>query len=155
MFKKVLIALAVITTGLIGSCALMLGGAAYRDAPANKAVAMEATRVMSRAWNMRDLRPYFTSDAVRQINFDKAQANMNVFKALGELVNVKESRQTEFHYNKQLGSKVEKKATVVIEAVFENGPATITVRLANDGAVMKVVHIHVHAPGPLKARQAA
>ena len=57
--------------------------------------------------------------------------------------------------HKSFGGETSTTATVVIQGAFENGAATITVKLANDGPAMKVVHIHVHAPGPLVVRERA
>lgn len=155
MLRKTLIAFVLVSVGLVGSCTLLVGGGAYRDADSNKEVAALATRELARAWKVSDLRPYFTADAIRHINFDQAQASMNGLKALGSLKRIIDARQTEYRYNVQLGGASSKSATVVLEAEFENGPATVTVKLASDGAVMKVVHIHVHAAGPLRPKQSA
>jgi hypothetical protein len=83
MFRKMLLVFALAAAGLVGSCTLLLGGAAYRDASSNKGIAVLATRELARAWNVRDLRPYFTANAIRRINFDQAQASMNGLKPLG------------------------------------------------------------------------
>lgn len=155
MFRKLLLAMALLATGLVGSCTLLLGGAAYRDSSGNAAIAVEATRELSRAWDVRDLRPYLTTSAVRTINIGKAQASLNGLKPLGVLKRVINARQTEYRYSAEIGAGGKKTATVVIDAEFENGPATVTVKLASDGSSMKVVAIHAHSTGPLRPKQTA
>lgn len=155
MFKKLVLALGILAFGLVGSCVFMVGRGALLDATQNKEVAVEATRQLAKAWNVNDVRPYFTTNVLRQINFDSAQATMNSFKPLGKLTNVTSASQTEYRVHKSFGGETSTTATVVIQGAFENGAATITVKLANDGPAMKVVHIHVHAPGPLVVRERA
>src|SRR5438045_427236 len=113
-------AIGIIATALVGSCALIVGGGALISAPQNKEIAIHATRELAKSWNVNDVRPFFASSAIRQINFDRAQTTIDPFKPLGQLKSVERANQTEFRINKNTGKATTKTATVVLEATFEN-----------------------------------
>jgi len=156
MLKKFFIVMGVLFTGLIGSCMLVLGSVgidAAGEAPQNKAVAAVVARDLARAWNVNDLKPHFVSDALRQVNFDQAQQSIDPLRPLGALRNIEEARQTDFRYEKKLGGVINKTATIFMVAEFENGRANVTVRLMNEGNVMKLLHVNVASIGNVRAKR--
>jgi hypothetical protein len=156
MLKKLCIAIGVVGTCLVASCTLFLGLNAANDATKNKAIAEAITRDMAHAWNVHDLKPHFVAIALRQVNFAEAQLSFNKLKALGALKTIEQAQQTEFRMGKDWGGALTKSATIVLVAEFENGRATVTMRLASEGAEMKLWHVNVTPIGELreKAEQA-
>jgi hypothetical protein len=159
MLKKFFIAMGVISTCLIASCAVFVGFAGYNaadEAPKNKAVAEAITRHMARAWNVNDLKPYFVAVAARQVNFAEAQLTFNKLRTLGSLKTIEQAQQTGFKIHKGLGGALTKSATVLIVAEFENGRAAVTMRLQSEDGEMKLLHVNVTPIGEVrnKAQQA-
>jgi hypothetical protein len=156
MLKKFFIVMGVLFTGLIGSCMLVLGGVgidAAGEAPQNKAVAAVVARDLARAWDVNDLKPHFVSNALSQVNFGQAQLSINPLKPLGALRNIEEAQQTEFRYDKKLGGVTTKTATIFMVAEFENGRANVTIRLMNEGNLMKLLHVNVAPIGNVRAKK--
>jgi hypothetical protein len=152
MLKKFFMVMGVICTCLIASCTLFFGLNAANDAAKNKAIAEAITRDMARAWNVSDLKPHFVAIALRQVNFAEAQQGFNKLKARGALKTIEQAQQTEFKMGKDLGGVLTKSATIVLVAEFENGRATVTMRLASEGAEMKLWHVNVTPIGELRAK---
>ena len=152
MLKKFFITMGVVCTCLIASCTLFIGLNAANDAPKNKAIAEAITRDMARAWNVNDLKPNFVAVALRQVNFAEAQLTFNKLKTLGPLQTIEQTQQTEFRIGQDLGGALTKSATIVLVAEFENGRATVTIRLASEGAEMKLWHVNVTSIGELRAK---
>lgn len=156
MFKKFLLAMGIVFTCLVGSCMFVLGGVglnAAAEAPQNKSVAIAMTRDLARAWDVNDIKPHFVSSALGHINFSQAQQSMNSMKVLGALQNVEEVQQTSFNYNKSFSGQTTKTATITMVAEFENGRASVTIQLANEGSVMKLMHVNVRPIGDVRIRK--
>jgi hypothetical protein len=156
MIKKFLLAMGIVFTALVGSCMFVLGGVglkAAEEAPQNKAVAAGIMRDLARAWDVNDLKPHFVSTALGQVNFGLAQQSINPLRALGALKSIEEAQQTAFHYNKSFGGETTRTATITMVAEFENGRANVTVQLANEGSVMKLMHVNVAPIGDVRARK--
>jgi len=151
MLKKFFIAMGVVCTCLIACCMLFVGLAAS-EATKNKAVAQAITRDMARAWNISDLKPHFIAPAVRQVNFADAQLRFNKLKGLGTLKTIEQAQQTDFRIGKDLGGVLTKSATIVMVAEFENGRATVTMRLTSEGSEMKLWHVNVTPAGELRGK---
>jgi hypothetical protein len=152
MLKKFFIAMGVVCTCLIASCTLFFGFNAANDATKNKAIAEAITRDMARTWNVNDLKPHFVAIALRQVNFPEAQLSFNKLKALGALKTIEQAQQTEFRLGQDWGGALSKSATIVLVAEFENGRATVTMRLASEGTEMKLWHVNVAPIGELRAK---
>ena len=153
MLKKIFMAIGILVTGLfaVGITTAVIGH--NRDAPANMETAVAAMKDLSHAWRADDLKPHFARVALEQVDFVRAQQAMNNMSALGELKVVKTWRQTAWRAS--IGSDASKEATIELDAEFENGEALVTVKLADDGGRMKVLHINIVPAGPLKPRQQA
>jgi hypothetical protein len=151
MLKKFLIVMGVLFTGLVGSCTVLGLSAALvgasTDAPNNAEVAVAMTRDLSKHWNVADLKPHFVREALHQVNFVAAQQAFNGLKPLGALKTVESTQQTEWHYSKTFGHGTIKTATVLVTAEFENGRAELTLKLRNEGDVMKLLHVDVQSIG--------
>ena len=109
-------------------------------------------RHFSRTWDVNDLKPHFGSSALSQINFSAAQQSINSLKALGSLQKIESAQQTSFQYSKSF-SGTTKSATIVMIAEFENGRATVTVQLANEGNEMKLTSVNVTAIGEVRTKK--
>jgi hypothetical protein len=158
VLKKFLLVMGIVFTGLVGSCMFVLGGVglnAAAEAPQNKSIAVAMTRDLAKAWDVNDLKPHFVSSALSQINFSQAQQSMNPMKALGALQNVEEVQQTAFNYNKPFSGETTKTATITMVAQFENGRANVTIQLANEGNVMKLMHVNVKPIGDVRMKKQA
>jgi hypothetical protein len=155
MFKKFMLAF-VLTIGCILVTATILLGAitadAAREAPTNKAIAVKIATDLAASWNVRSLQPHFVSPAVGNVDYQTAQASLNALKPLGRLLSHAEPTQTDFKLHKTLGVATVRNATVVFIGEFENGRATVTVRLRSDGGAMKLMHIDVSTIGPIKPK---
>ena len=156
MLKKLMMVMGVVLVGIVGSCALVLGKVgidAAGEAPQNRAVAAAVTRDLARAWDVNDLKPHFVDFALSQVNFGQAQLSFNALKALGALMNVEQASQTEFRYDKKIGGVTTKTATILMVAEFENGRASVTVKLMSEGDAMKLLHINVAPIGNVRAKR--
>lgn len=155
MFKKMFMAVGILVIGLIACGVTLSVIGANRDAPGNMAAAVAATKDLSRAWRADDLKPHFARVALDQVDFTRAQQVMNNMSALGPLQSVRTWQQTAWRTEADLGKGVTKEATIELDAIFENGDATVTVRLCNDGEQMKVLHIHINPKGAVAPKQTA
>ena len=146
MLKKLFIAMGVLMTCLIASW-LVLGFEAVGDAPKNKAIAEAITRDMARAWNVNDLKPHCAQVVANNLNSPDAQMYFDRLKPLGALKRIEQAQQTAFRI-----SFAESTATVFMVAEFENGRANITMRLKDEGKVMKVWELDVRPISAVRAR---
>ena len=157
MLKKFFMVMGIVFTGLVGTCTIVALGTvginAAAEAPQNKAIAAAAARDLARAWNVNDLKPHFPGSALSQVDFVQAQQSFNPLKPLGALRNIDEAKQTAFHYEKKLGGVLNKTATISMVAEFENGRANVSIRLVNEGDVMKLVHINVTPIGNVRPKK--
>jgi hypothetical protein len=147
MLKKFLIVMGVICIAFIGSCSAILGFSAVNDAPKNKALAEAITRDLSRAWNVGDIRLYFLSNGVEQVNFAAAHASFTPLKPLGSLQRIDQAQQTAFALEKNLGEWLTKTATVAMVATFDHGQANVTMELRSEAGQMKLRSVNVTPVG--------
>jgi hypothetical protein len=155
MLKKFFMGVGVLVTGLFVCLGAMVYVGSNNDAPGNMEVAVSAMKDLSRSWRADDLKPHFARVALENVDFPRAQQVMNTMSALGELKAVKSWQQTAWSSSTNFGEGTRKEATIELNAEFENGEATVTVKLSNDGDQMKVLHIRIDPTGPIRERQAA
>ncbi len=165
MIRTFFAGLGVIFALLIVFCASFLGRLAFEQGdqrPAHERLAVTITRDLSRAWSVKDIRPYYSAAVGRRLGTAAAQEPFDALRPLGALRYVDDA-DVKTGWTRErlrrvtspaaaaelLAELLRKTVRVTFLAKFANGFAHVTVELRNEGGVMKLWHLRIDSREPL------